>query len=292
MKPRLVSVVIPTYNAVDTIGEQLQALASQDYAGPYEAVVSDNSSTDGLRDFINTHPLAETITLRWVSASQTQGPSHARNVGAEHADGDFIAFCDADDRVHTSWLTQLVMAAEDADLVSGGIETASINAPEVSAWRELKPKPDPYSFDSYLPHMMGCNFGAWKSSYQSVGGCDETMRVGEDVDVSWRMQQAGMKFAYEPKALVAYRLRSGLSTMWRQTVSFGIANVDLYSKHRQFGFKRSSFRALAIELAGLLLLNPLVPQRITHLPRGKWVAHAGLLAGRIKGSIVLRTFYL
>lgn len=73
--------------------------------------------------------------------------------------------------------------------------------------------------------------------------------------------------------------------MGRQTVSFGVANVDLYSRHRRFGFKRSSFRAVAIELAGLLLLNPLVPQRLTNLPRGKWVAHAGLLVGRIKGSI-------
>ena len=292
MPPRLVCVVIPTFDAVDTIGEQLQALATQDYVAPFEVVVSDNNSTDGLRDFIDTHPLAGALTLRWVSASQTQGPSHARNVGVEHAHGDFIAFCDADDRVHASWLTQLLMAAEGADLVSGGIETASINAPEVSAWRELKPQADPYSFDSYLPHVMGCNFGVWKSSYQSVGGCDETMCVGEDVDVSWRMQQAGMTFVYEPKALVAYRLRSGLSTMWRQTVSFGVANVDLYSRHRRFGFKRSSFRAVAIELAGLLLLNPLVPQRLTNLPRGKWVAHAGLLVGRIKGSIALRTFYL
>lgn len=131
MSPRLVSVVIPTYNASSTIDEQLHALAAQDYEGPLEVIVSDNNSTDGIRDLIEDHPLVDQLRLRWVSASRKQGVSHARNVGVDKATGDFIAFCDADDRVHPDWLSAMVGAAENADLVSGALETASINSSEV-----------------------------------------------------------------------------------------------------------------------------------------------------------------
>ncbi|MBX9147246.1 MULTISPECIES: glycosyltransferase [Rhodococcus] len=292
MSPRLVSVVIPTYNAASTIDEQLQALAAQDYEGPIEVIVSDNNSSDGIRDLIEDHPLIDQLQLRWVSASLKQGVSHARNVGVDEATGDFIAFCDADDRVHPDWLSAMVGAAENADLVSGALETASINSSEVQSWRRIEPREEPHSYTTYLPHAMGCNFGVWKSSYKAVGGCDENMRIGEDVDFSWRIQQAGMTFTYEPQALVAYRLRSGLKAAWRQTKAFGAADAFLYAKHRQHGFRRSSKKSVATQVVGLLLLNPILPQAVTRMPRGKWVAHTGLLIGRLTGSVRQRVIYL
>ncbi|MER2086551.1 glycosyltransferase [Rhodococcus sp. (in: high G+C Gram-positive bacteria)] len=292
MSPSLVSVVIPAYNGVDVIDEQLQALSSQQYDASMEVIVSDNNSTDGLRDFIEHHPQARRLNLRWISASRRQGISHARNAGVAAASGEFVAFCDADDRVHPTWLKALVEAAPGADLVSGALETASINSDEVQKWRRLEPRDEPYSYATYLPHAMGCNFGVWKSSYQAVGGCDEDMLIGEDVDISWRIQQAGMTFAYEPRALVAYRLREGMKAAWKQAKAYGSADAILYAKHRHHGFRRSSFRSVAAEVAGLVLLNPLVPQALTGLPRGKWVTHAGHLAGRIAGSANQRIIYV
>jgi glycosyltransferase involved in cell wall biosynthesis len=88
-------VVIPTFNSVKTLGEQLAALARQDGASRVGVVISDNGSTDG------TQALAKTFKpqlpgLIVVDSSAVRGAAHARNVGAQAATGEAFLFCDAD----------------------------------------------------------------------------------------------------------------------------------------------------------------------------------------------------
>ncbi len=289
----LLSVVIPTFNAVDLIGEQLAALDAQKYNGAFEVIVSDNGSTDGLRSYIESHPLGEVLRLRWVDSSSARGVSHARNVGVEHAAGEFVAFCDADDRVHPEWLQHMATAAQTADVVGGGLETASINTPLVNSWREFVPSETPHSYGSFLPYAFGANFGAWKIQYQSIGGCDESMTAaGDDIDFCWRAQMAGMTFAHEPKAVVAYRLRSEIASAWKQMRMYGSASAMLHKKYKRHGFKKPSGRALLTEIAALTLLNPVLPHSVTKMPRGKWVTHAGFFVGKVQGSIRERTLFV
>ena len=138
--PQLVSVVVPAYNAATVIDVQLAALAAQDYPGPFEVLVSDNGSTDGLRDHVADHPLAEKLRLRYVDASGARGPSHARNLGTAAADGDFIAYCDADDQAHPHWLRELVCRAADFDAVSGPVETSTLTAAASAACTPVNPR--------------------------------------------------------------------------------------------------------------------------------------------------------
>ena len=86
-----VSVIIPVHNARDVLDEQLRALAHQDYDGPFEVVVSDNGSTDGVREFVQDHALRARLNLKYVDSSGTPGASHARNRGAEAADSHRVA---------------------------------------------------------------------------------------------------------------------------------------------------------------------------------------------------------
>ena len=62
----------------------------------------------------------EAPVARVVVAAAFTGPGYARNVGAAHARGDFLAFCDADDVVDSNWLAELTGAATRGDLVAGG----------------------------------------------------------------------------------------------------------------------------------------------------------------------------
>src|SRR6476661_4663287 len=115
--PRSISVIIPVHNGADTIAEQLAALASQTYAGDWEVILADNGSTD------TTTKIAELWRSRLprlsiIDASERAGSSFARNLGAGHAAGDFLAFCDADDIVVPDWLTSLAAAARDFDAVT------------------------------------------------------------------------------------------------------------------------------------------------------------------------------
>lgn len=97
--PTTVTVVIPAHNARTTIDEQLDALMRQTYDRPFEVLLCDNGSTDGTAAHVTTRPRCEAYELRVIDASAVPGASYARNLGAAVATGEFLAFCDADDKV-------------------------------------------------------------------------------------------------------------------------------------------------------------------------------------------------
>jgi glycosyltransferase involved in cell wall biosynthesis len=88
----LVTVVIPAYNAADTIRRALDSVFRQAYR-PIEVIVVDDASQDNTADVGRTYGRAE---VRLISLAQNRGESSV-NAGIEAARGDFVAFLDADD---------------------------------------------------------------------------------------------------------------------------------------------------------------------------------------------------
>ncbi|WP_378738536.1 glycosyltransferase [Nocardia brasiliensis] len=289
-KPELVSVIIPVFNGLPELDEQLAALAEQDYPEPYEVLVSDNGSSDGLAEHIDGHPLTETLRLRYVDSSATQGPSYARNNGAALADGDFLAFVDQDDRVHPGWLSAMVRTAADYDAVSGAVEVTTLNSPEVASWRPV-PAPEDGFPTHYLPYAHGNNAGYWRTTFDKVGGYDESLFGGDDVDISWRIQEAGLRLGHAADALVAYRLRTTYRDTWRQALNYGRGAVAVYAKHRSVGCPRLPFQATWFSIVLVVLHNPFIRLTRNRFPRGLWTLHAGVLVGRIQGSLRHRVYY-
>src|SRR3954452_16520200 len=79
----LLSVVIPCRNAGEHLERQLDALASQETAFPWELVVVDNGSSDDSMQIVETYE--DRIRLRVVSAPDRANAAYARNVGADAA---------------------------------------------------------------------------------------------------------------------------------------------------------------------------------------------------------------
>ncbi|WP_225726984.1 MULTISPECIES: glycosyltransferase family 2 protein [unclassified Nocardia] len=290
-QPEFVSVVIAVFNGLPLLDEQLTALAAQDYPDPFEVVISDNGSTDGLRAHIDEHPLGRRLALRYVDSSAKPGISYARNNGAAVAKGDFLAFADHDDRVYPGWLSALVRAAADHDCVSGANEVTSLNDPEVASWRPVPP-PEARWDTHYLPFAQGNNVGFWRSAFEQIGGYDENLtHTGEDVDIAWRIQQAGMTLGHAPDALIAYRLRTTYREVWRQSVNYGRGAAEVYVKHRPLGAPRLPWHATLTSLAITVLHNPFIPLVRNRLPRGLWTLHAGVFYGRLRTSLRHGVFY-
>lgn len=86
-----VSVVIPTFNRANSIGQAVASVLSQSYA-PYEVLVIDDGSTDETLDALK--PFEEAIR---IISQQNSGVSAARNAGILAARGEWIAFLDSDD---------------------------------------------------------------------------------------------------------------------------------------------------------------------------------------------------
>ncbi|SEL35343.1 glycosyltransferase [Rhodococcus maanshanensis] len=291
--PRLVSVIVPTFNCAHLIEVQLTALAEQDYPGEFEVIVSDNGSTDNLPALLTNHPLAALLNLRCVDSAGVVGASHARNVGIGHARGDFLAFCDADDRAHPNWLTEMVKVASTSDAVGGPIETASLNAPHIAKWLPVPP-PDQQGSAAGMFRIVGsCNFGLWRSVFDAVGPWDESYVTGsEDADYCLRLQLAGFGLSHAPKALMAYRVRTSHSEFRKQQSAWAQSQVRIYAQYRDRGAQRPPLTMSPMQLIMLALHNPALPRSLRQLSYGEWLFYAAGIAGRVRGSIRHRVYFV
>lgn len=113
-----VSLIIPLYNAADTIVQCLSSVAEQTLDG-IEVILVDDCSTDGSLRVAQNALMSGKFAWQCVSQPVNAGPGAARNTGMEHAAGKYIAFIDADDRIAPDYCRRLYEAAEEkgADLV-------------------------------------------------------------------------------------------------------------------------------------------------------------------------------
>ncbi|WP_415973458.1 glycosyltransferase [Rhodococcus sp. 077-4] len=280
-----VSVIVPVYNGLPDLDVQLSALEAQDVDVEFEVIISDNGSTDGLRDHLERRE--SPLDIRWIDSSDVQGTPHARNAGIEAARGDFLAFTDQDDAVYPGWFTALTRAGEKCDAVGGPIEVETLNSPEVASWRAV-PEPDERFETTYLPYAHGNNFGMWRRVLEQIGPFDESfLGGGEDADISWRIQQAGLTLGHAPDAMVAYRLRTTMVAAFRQGVGYGKSAWQVTHKHEPNGAEQPSARELLLFAYGLAIRNPLLPKFLTPLPKGMWA----MSAGSVHGTVMMRVRY-
>jgi len=286
-EPRLVSVVIPTYNAVDTLGAQLDALERQDYEGAFEVVIADNGSTDGLVEFVSVR--SSRVPERVVDASTRRGVSHARNVGCRESKGELVVICDADDVVVPGWLRALVAVAVTAECVGGSLDATMLNDASTIAWR-FPHRPDTLPVKlRFLPYAHGCNIAVWRDVVESLGGWEESYQGGgEDVDFAWRLQLAGGRLAVAPDAVVHYRHRQTAGGLADQMAGYAQADVLLYRRFRERGARRRPVSVALRDLWWLLSRLPLLGRSDV---RGLWANRWGQLRGRVAGSWRYRVFY-
>ncbi len=112
MATTLISVVVPTFNRAEMLGEALQSLIRQDTQGAfsYELVVVDNASTDSTKTIIQRAAQESPVSVRYIYHT-TPGDAPSRNRGLAEARGKWIAFFDDDELAAPDWLYQLHLAA-------------------------------------------------------------------------------------------------------------------------------------------------------------------------------------
>jgi len=114
-----VSVIIPCYNARNTVKRCLDSLLAQSYTN-FEIIAVDDGSTDGTADYLEELYATE-MRLRIIT-EPNQGLGKARNTGIYLARGKYLSFVDADDTVENNFLSELVNCARTtgADVVRCG----------------------------------------------------------------------------------------------------------------------------------------------------------------------------
>lgn len=205
--PRL-SLIIPIYNQAAYIGHLLDSILRQSYSD-YEIIIIDDGSSDDL-----TSALAPYQTHIHTLIHQANAGAAARNHALEQAQGEFIAFLDADD-----WLMRddyLAEAIERLDeyaaigiLQEGWCLVSETSQQTIAPWH-THPVLD---WDTVLRHTPVL-LPAMLFRRRAIGTCrfPEQHRQSEDTDFIFQVVAQGVSLAWYPQVVYAYRLHPASTT--------------------------------------------------------------------------------
>jgi len=178
----MISFIIPAHNEERLLGATLLALhdAARALAEPYEIIVADDASAD------RTPSVAESCGARVVRITRRQIAA-ARNAGARAAVGDRFVFVDADTIVNEA----VVRAAQQAlrEGATGGGAAVRFDG-RVPRWAELLLPLFVWAF-RVLGMAAGCFLFCRRSSFDAVGGFDETLYGAEEIAMSKALKRHG-----------------------------------------------------------------------------------------------------
>jgi len=278
------SVIVPLFNGASFVGEQLDALAEQDFSGEWELLVVDNGSTDNSVAVVEER--ATKLPLRILHCA-ARGVNEARNTGARAAGGERLAFLDQDDKAAPGWLAAIDRALDRFPLVGGRLEFAELNRPRIVAGRVQKPAVTELPKYRGVPHAFGSNMGCQRFVFEAIGGFDPAFNSGaDDVDFFFRAHRAGIGAVFVPDAVVAYRLRPSLSGYCRQMYGYALMDARLDAKNRRLGaIPRQSSRSRAAAAWGHVKLLAAVNLWLTPVGRLQYAHRVGNAAGAFVGFV-------
>lgn len=205
-----VSVIVPAYNSEHTLGEALQSIKAQTYSD-WEAIVADDASTD------ETASVAEGFGngFRVIRCRGNGGAAAARNAAAAVAEGELLAFLDADDFWKPEFLDEQIALYDRSDAPPPGIGIVASNTfvlgpdgivPGVYGLRA--PFRDPLTLSALLE---GCSIMISgviipSASFGHAGGFSADCRGSEDFDLFIRLLELGYAVVYNPEPLAVYRV--------------------------------------------------------------------------------------
>lgn len=227
-----VSVVIPTYNRRHQLERTLEGLARQT-GGPLETevIVVSDGSTDGTDEWLRSGTTPVPVSPCFQANG---GPATARNRGAAAARGSLLLFLD-DDVVPVPDLVATHVRHHrdlDDDVVVIGPMCAPTDA-ELSPWVMW----EQHMLDKQYEAM---NLGKWEATarqfytanaslsrrhLEAVGGFDPTFRRAEDVELAYRLADAGLSFSFVPEAVVWHYADRSFESWLANAAAYGHNDV-------------------------------------------------------------------
>jgi mycofactocin system glycosyltransferase len=281
----MVDVIVPVYQRPELLDTCLAALRA---STPHLRiiVVDDASPDDAVGDVARAHGV---ILIRHP---RNRGPAAARNTGLAAASAPIVAFVDADCAVTPGWLDPLVGHFDDPRVaaVAPRIRPRSDSAdllPRYELTRsalDMGPRPELVAEGAPLGYLPSAALLIRQTALEHLG-FDEELRVGEDVDLVWRLTNSGSLVRYEPASVVTHEIRPQLLDWAGRHFDYGTSAAELDRRHpRRLAPARLSAWNLAI---GLLVMGRR-PSRGLSVAAALGVAgvSTGLLARKLRTSAV------
>jgi glycosyltransferase involved in cell wall biosynthesis len=307
--PPPVSVVVPTRDRADQLEACLKSMLRITYPA-LEVIVVDNAPSDGstqemVRTRFGSHP-----HIRYVHEARA-GASLARNIGAQVARGEFVAFTDDDAEVDPLWVSALVAGFSGGPrvvCVTGltlpiALETPAQQAFEVYGGMGLGFEPRLYDLDAHrgdtllYPYTAGI-FGASnnvafrREDFLARGGFDVSLGPAtpafgaEDLDLFLAVILDGRQIAYQPSAVVRHAHRGEFAELYWQVFTYSAGLTALLTKLALSDRRIAGDMARRVPrlLPAAFLKSHRSGSEVgvgEYLPQLRWLERAGYLYGPI-----------
>ena len=229
----LYSIIVPVYNRPGEVKELLESLSAQTVK-PFELVIVEDGSKERCDHLLGQYRSFFTIHYYY---KENSGRSETRNYGMERANGDYLLFFDSDVILPPFYFERLeaAMAATPCDCF-GGPDAAdesfsdmqkAVSHAMTSFWTTGGIRGGKAVMEKFCPRTF--NMGFSKEVYKAVGDFKDMM--GEDIDLSIRIRNAGFSIKLLRDVFVYHKRRIDLSRFYKQVNNFGQARIWLQILH-------------------------------------------------------------
>ena len=228
-----VAFIIPVYNRPQEVRELLASMvACGSQSDDWEVVIVEDGSSESSECVVAEY--SALLPIIYVT-QPNGGPSSARNFGARQTTANLLVFLDSDTTLSPTYLDTVL--ATDAPFW-GGADRASADFSVMQravSYAMTSPlttggiRGGGEKMDKFYPRSF--NMGIARTIFEAVGGFDESMRYGEDVDLSYRITRAGTQAVLLRGAEVCHKRRTNICGFFRQVAHSGEARITLTRRH-------------------------------------------------------------
>jgi glycosyltransferase involved in cell wall biosynthesis len=233
MKPPLISICIPAYNAERFLPAALESVRAQRFTD-WELIVTEDGSRDSTEEIVREFARSVSQSVRYDRHEQNLGLPATRNTGIASARGEWIALLDADDVWTTGHLeaAATLIPRTSAELIHAGSVLF-----DSDTGREIEVRaPTPQMVAEFPRSLFYGNYAIQPSSvvlrrclWQDVGGFDPTFRYVEDREMWIRCARTGAQFAYTGLNTCLYRKHP--SAISRHGIAMALASARVFEKN-------------------------------------------------------------
>lgn len=215
-----ISIIIPVYNKRKYLSTMLDSVLQQSFSD-FELITVDDGSTDDSGEILDSYALEDQRIK--VHHIENGGVSHARNVGIDSAQGEYITFIDSDDKIADDYLENLYrcITENDVDLVVSGLVKTD------KSGNILKYVYAPYKGKKSIKEITE-EFAVTQSDTGIYGTCvakifqreliknirfDESLKLAEDFDFYLRIYSVIETIYFDDQCLYYYLQSAENSTM-------------------------------------------------------------------------------
>ncbi|MCH2546363.1 MAG: glycosyltransferase family 2 protein [Alphaproteobacteria bacterium] len=199
----MVSVIIPVRADVEGLAITLQSLVkTAPHTQRYEIIVANDGADEDITTYCEKYPQVIEKSL-----IPNQGPGGARNYAMEFAQGEFVAFLDADVVVREGWWQAMRNALSTHDYAAGRVD---IDPSLITSFFHKYDQINAFNVKEYMRNHHGAtaNVSVRRSLLKEIGGFDARFRSGEDTEFGIRAHEQGQRMVYADDMRIFHPPRS------------------------------------------------------------------------------------